>query len=281
VQLRFVTMRTLFSIAVATVMTTLVAGCSDSGPSSEDDASLGEDAITSAKKVCTRSAKCPSTFGELSKMSSGELKELFDKGAVGDTVFKGIYSGLPLCFPQELPRADQFPAGARAVTGFDPLVGALRLLGQKQMNDLAGFIWHGKKFTPMVNGTITTVNAQNQGKPLVPIAGVVNNIGRTDVDFSAEAVLNLNRRDKSIDLDYHGAKTGLQLPLGLPIPGISGISTEIIQHIWDRVRLIDPKQNLYLGVAYVVDKPGVYDASAVPMCFFALTPEGSPAASTK
>jgi hypothetical protein len=200
------------------------------------------------------------------------VRELFEKGSMGDVVFDGLYSGLPLCFPREMPPASAFPAGARAEVGFDQLVNAFRLLTTNQMNRVAGFIWHGKKFNPHTQDSVSQL-LQERGGNYVFVADVVNNIGRTDVDFSAEASLLLDRPNKSIDLDYSLARSGLQLPGNVPIPGISKITVPIIRHVWDRVRLVNPEKKLYVGEAYIVDQPGVYDASAVPLCFFALTPK--------
>lgn len=193
---------------------------------------------------------------------------------MGNVVFDGLYSGLPLCFPREMPPASAFPAGARAETGFDQLVGAFRLLTNNQMNRVAGFIWHGKKFDRHTEDSVSQLLSDRAGNYLF-VGDVINNIGRTDIDFSAEASLLLDRPHNSIDLDYSLARTGLQLPGNIPIPGVSKITVPIIRHVWDRVRLVNPDKKLYVGEAYIVDQPGVYDDRAVPLCFFALTPKST------
>ncbi len=267
-------MRHLLLLTITTTMmaamATTVAGCSGS---SAEDAGLSEADVTGTTKVCTSDGSCPTTLAELTTMKSGDLHQLFEAGGMGNEVFSGVYRGVPLCFPSEIPAPEAFPAGARSVIGFDLLVRGVRLLSQDHMNGIAGWIWHGKKFTPRQPGSLADVIAQQRDLDMVPIADVKNNIGRTDVDFSAEAILVADRPGRSIDLDYHVAETGLELPGNIPILGVSSVSTEIIQHIWDRVRLINAEANLYLGVAYVVDTPGKYDQTAVPMCYFALQPE--------
>ena len=161
--------------------------------------------------------------------------------------------------------------------GFDALVLALRALDGNQLNTLASFLWHGKKFTPRTTASLSGV-LQSSASDFTVVGDVINNIGRPDVDFSAEALLDVDRPNASLDLDYSAAQTGLELPGNVDIPGISAISVEIIQHVWDRVRLVNADAQLYVGTAFIVDQPGTYDASAVPLCNFALTPEGTPAA---
>lgn len=243
---------------------------------SQHDSTSGtaESQNTEAHPICTAAGACPKAFDDLTRLSSANLRELFDKAPMGEDVFDGSYSGLPLCFPQEMPPASAFPAKARAEQGFDQLIGAFHLLSSAQMNRLAGFIWHGKKFTSHETASVSELLEERPGE-WVFVADVINNIGRPDVDFSAEASLLLDRKHKSIDLDYSFARTGLLLPNNVPIPGISKISLPIVRHIWDRVRLVNPTTKLYVGQAYVIDEPGVYDEHAVPLCFFALTPKST------
>jgi len=273
----------LFVAGGAMVVATSL-GCS--GSKTVRSAGAAADTVASG---CADPDNCPTRFSQLQSMTSDQLDALFNSGTAGDDIFSGVYAGLPLCFPSEIPSADQFPQGARAVPGFDLLIKAVQLLTTDQMNALAGFIWHGKKFTPRADnrpwmydaaGNLLPVSQVLASQPddYVYVGDVVNNIGRPDIDFSAEARLLLDRPNGSIDLDYEVAETGLQLPTGVTIPGISGISVDIIRHIWDRVVLVNADEKLYVGVAYVIDRPGVYDSTAVPICYFALTPQGMPAA---
>src|SRR6185295_9319401 len=63
----------------------------------------------------------PTSFADLKTLKSADLSDLFDQGSMGPEVFEGLYAGLPLCFPEEIPAPEAFPAGARQVQGFDSL----------------------------------------------------------------------------------------------------------------------------------------------------------------
>jgi hypothetical protein len=264
-------------VEIVSVVAVLVGA---SGCEAESSAVVGHGSAAVSGQttaVCTSGGVCPAHFSELQSMSSADVGSLFDQGTAGDVVLNGNYSGLPLCFPDQIPPASSFPAGAQAVPGFDLLVTAMSALTPDQLNGLASFVWHGKKFTALTTEPVSQLLQERAGD-FVFVANVVNNIGRPDVDFSAEALLDLDRPNDSIDLDYSVAQTGLELPGDVNIPGISGISVEIVQHIWDRVRLVNADAQLYVGTAYIVGQPGTYDGTAVPLCDFALTPAGTPAA---
>ena len=238
---------------------TAVAGCASG---SESDDGTGGAAALSGSGTCT--ADSPSSVDDLSQMDSCHLKALFEDEKVmqatdGSALLNGPYDGTPLCRKDIIPLGSQLPAGVKNITGAPALIDFFHLSNTID-NDFAASLWHGKQFT--------TPPGAKQGSVLNFIDITTPGITAT-TRKSAEAVHFADPENHWLVLDYQNAVTGLD---GL----LAGISVEIISHVYDTVRLVNADKQIYLGMAWLVDKPGHYEANnpaaAVESCYFALQP---------
>jgi hypothetical protein len=241
------------------VALTAAAGCAGSG---SDDSTGGSAAAVSTTATCT--ADAPSSVDDLSAMDSCHLQALFEdadvkKATTGSPLLNGPYDGTPICRKDILPLGSQLPAGVKAISGAPALIDFLHLSNTID-NNFASSLWHGKEFT--------SPPGAKQGTVLNFIDITTPGITAT-TRKSAEAVHFADAENQWLVLDYTNAVTGLD---GL----LSGISVEIISHVYDTVRLVNADKQIYLGMAWLVDKPGHYEANnpavAVPSCYFALQP---------
>ena len=246
-------------LGLVALTATAVAGCASGGGS--DDSAGGAAAISSNPQC---DADNPCTVDDLKNMDSSHLKALFEdqkvlKATDGSALLNGAYDGTPLCRKDILPLGSQLPKGVHDITGAPAIIDFLHLSNTID-NNFAASLWHGKQFT--------TPPGAKQGSVLNFID--ITTPGITDTTRkSAEAVHFADADNHWLVLDYQNAVTGLS---GL----LAGISVEIIAHVYDTVRLINAEQQIYLGMAWLVDKPGHYEANnpavAVPSCYFALQP---------
>jgi hypothetical protein len=230
---------------------------------STSDSADGSEAAVTAGGTCVP-AQSPNAFEDLQRLDSCQLKTMFESDVAKQMtqsapLLNGPYDGVPLCHKEILPTGSQLPAGVRSITGAPLLIDFLHLSDHID-NGFAGSLWHGKEFT--------TPPGAKQGTVLNFIDITTPGIEAT-TRKSAEAIHFHDDANGWHVLDYTNAVTGLD---GL----FEGISVQLIAHVYDTVRLVNPDKNIFLGMAWLVDKPGHYEANnpaaAVPSCYFALKP---------
>jgi hypothetical protein len=240
------------------IVPAFVVGC---GGSESDSASGSAAAVTAG--TCAP-PPTPNGFEDLQNLSSCQLTSLFQSEFAKqntDTapLLNGDYDGIPLCRKDMLPTVSQLPAGVRNINGAGLAIDFLGLSNHLD-NGFAGSLWHGKEFT--------TPPGAKQGTVTNFIDMTTPGIEAT-TRKSAEAIHFHDAVNRWHVLNYAGAVTGLD---GL----LEGISVQLIEHVYDTVRLVGPEQNIFLGMAWLVDKPGQYEpnnpAEAVASCYFALKP---------
>jgi hypothetical protein len=241
-------------------LTAGIAGCAGG---SDSDSSAGSAAAMSAPGTCAP-AQTPNTFEDLQALDSCQLNSLFDSEFAKQMTMvaplpNGPYDGIPLCRKDIIPSGSGLPAGVRSISGAPLLIDIFKLSNTLD-NKFASALWHGKEFT---------AGAGAQQGTVLNFIDLDSNGINSGTHKSAEAVHFHDLQNRWMVLDYSKAVTGLQ---GL----LAGISVEIISHVYDTVRLVNPDQGIYLGMAWLVDKPGVYEANnpaaAVESCYFALKP---------
>jgi hypothetical protein len=242
-------------------LTAGIAGCA--GGSDADSSGGSANAFSSAPTTCSP-AQTPNSFEDLQALDSCQLKSLFESEFAKQMTMSaplpnGPYDGIPLCRKDIIPTGSGLPAGVRAISGA-PLIIDIFKLSNSLDNTFASALWHGKEFTAgpgaQQGSVLNFIDLDSKG---------IN----ADTHKSAEAVHFHDLQNEWMVLDYSKAVTGLQ-------GALAGISVEIISHVYDTVRLVNPDQSIYLGMAWLVDKPGVYQANnpaaAVQSCYFALRP---------
>lgn len=247
--------RPIFASALVTALGMFAVGCSSSSEEAVDNT---DDAL---ETDCDRPA-VPDTLDGLSKYSACQLQKLFEsdeaKAATAEHgIPKGAYDGIPLCRKEVLRtvKSEQMPAGVKAIGGAKLIYDLLKLSDTFD-NTIAKEIWHGKNFTPAGD-----------------VVGDVNNFIdfttdeiTADTKTSAEAKYFIDPDHKWLVLDYQNAATGL--------PFLKKVSVELIRQVYDTARLVDKEKGIWVGMAWMVDKPGKYTPevpnTVIPSCYFAL-----------
>jgi hypothetical protein len=243
------------------VAATLLAGCASG--QSNDSAGSSEGNFTAVTRLVCPQPATPNSLDDLTKLDSCELKALFEgelaKQNTSDTtaLANGAYDGIPLCRKDIIPDGSALPPRIRSeIHGENLLMGLLKV-SDHATNGFAGKIWHGKEFTLPANATkgsvLNFIDIQSDG---------INETTRK----AAEAVHSIDPDNRWMVLDYKDAFTGVE--------GVfEGVSVQLIKHVYDTARLVNKEQNIYLGMAWLVNTPGVYEpgtANTVPSCYFAL-----------
>lgn len=234
-----------------------MAGCA-SGSADAVDSAEGEQTAATCPKPAT-----PSSLDDLKGLSSCQLKALFEsdeaKAATSTpaALANGAYEGRALCRKDIIPASAEFPPEVRKIRGAEALVGLLRT-SDTVSNGFAGQVWHGKEFTLATHATRGSVlNFIDFASP----EGIT-----TETNKRAEAEYFIDAKNQWMAIDYTNAFTGID---GL----LEGVSVKLIQHVYDTARLVNPKEHLYLGMAYIVNTPGKYEPgtpNTVPSCYFAI-----------
>lgn len=239
----------------------LVAGCAAGESNGAPESSEG--AFTSKTRLDCATPKTPSSLDDLEKLDSCELKALFESDAAKEAtsapsaLASGAYDGVPLCRKDIIPDGSALPPRIRSEIHGESLLMGLLKISNHATNGFASQIWHGKEFTLPANAT--------QGSVLNFIDLQSDGIQET-TRKAAEAVHFIDTENKWMVLDYTNALTGVE---GL----LEGVSVKLITHVYDTARLVNPKENLYLGMAWLVNTPGKYEPgtpNTVPSCYFAL-----------
>jgi hypothetical protein len=231
------------------------------GSESEDNVGEGEGAFTgTTRAVCDKAAQ-PQSLDDLKKLDSCELKGLFEDDAnkaqtMGMPLPNGAYEGIPLCRKDIIPESETLPPKIKAIHGARFITGLLKI-SNTLTNKFASQLWHGKEFT--------APDGARQGTVLNFIDVQSEGINET-TKKSAEAIHAFDETNQWMFLDYTPAATGLD---GL----LEGVSVDLIQHVYDTARVVNAKEGIWLGMAWLVNDPGKYEPgtpNTVPSCYFAL-----------
>ncbi len=241
------------------VVAAVIAGCA----SESNEVESSEGAFSSTTRLTCPKPATPNSLDDLKRLDSCELKALFEddaaKEATSDVkaLASGAYDGVPLCRKDIIPDGNALPPRIRQeIHGENLLMGLLKI-SNHATNGFAGQIWHGKEFTLAPNASrgsvLNFIDIQSDG---------INETTRK----AAEAVHFIDTKNQWMVLDYTNALTGVR-------GALEGVSVQLIQHVYDTARLVNAEQNLYLGMAWLVNTPGVYEPgtpNTVPSCYFAL-----------
>jgi hypothetical protein len=246
-------------------LTVMAVAC---GGQDSDDVGGSEGAFSSTTRTTCESAPAPNSLEDLAKLDSCQLKAMFESDAaktatVGSALPDGPHDGMPLCRKDILPSAAELPAGVAAISGAKFLISLLKISNHLD-NAFASALWHGKEFTAEPGAkrgsVLNFIDLRTQG---------IDETTRK----SAEAVHFIDTDNQWMVLDYTNAVTGLPGKLG-KFDQLEGITVDLITHVYDTARLVNPEKGIYLGMAYLVDEPGKYEPSkpksVVPSCYFAL-----------
>jgi hypothetical protein len=251
-------MRRLVPFALAALAASAIACGTES---SDDNVGEGEGAFTSrTREVCDLPAQ-PQSLDDLKKLDSCELKSLFEDQAnkvqtMGMPLPNGAYEGVPLCRKDIIVESEQLPPRIKEIHGARFITGLLKI-SNTLTNKFANQLWHGKEFT--------AADGAKEGTVLNFIDVKSEGINET-TKKSAEAIHAFDEKNQWMFLDYTPAATGLD---GL----LEGVSVKLIQHVYDTARVVNAKEGIWLGMAWLVNEPGKYEPgtpNTVPSCYFAL-----------
>ncbi len=273
-------LRTIFAASTATFalagLSALVA-CGGQGSSDEESAGALEASATHPVGIAACAAPdMPTSLDGFKKLEACSLLSLFESERAHALTREfgmpdGPYDGVPLCRKEVMRNisSKELPRGVREVGGAEALFDALKL-SDTANNGIAKAIWHGKLFTRTAGAAM---------------GDVLNYIDVTEKDInadtkrSAEAKYFHDKDRNFIVLDYKAAETGLS--------SLIKLDEKIIRQVYDTARLVDKERGIYLGMAYLVDKPGEFTPEArdadgnksfAPSCFFALQKKATPIA---
>lgn len=249
--------------------TAATLGCSSNGSQVAGDSN---DALQSADDGCVTPA-VPSELADFQGLSSCQLKALFDdEGAKEATVRAGLpdgpFDGVPLCRKDVLRAVPQssIPPGVSTISGFASIWKFLELSDSID-NAVASKIWHGKYFTPPSSDGSGDVLGYAEIGDVNNFIDITSGRISDDARRSAEAKYFIESQSdrRWLTLNYMNAQTGTRV--------FQDLSVEFIRHVYDTARLVDAERSIYLGMAWLVDEPGVYSeepGKMMPSCYFAL-----------